>query len=217
MMFTRAEQCCLICWQNCSYPFLCVVLIHRFGVRGYAHIYFNLKFGTTEEVAVCPVFHGHWILVCPSKQKVQQNNKKPLGKYARSQSWPLYEISHFFLEAAYMILGAGWTAPPGRIEGERGRRGGNECLHLRVNLGGLQKVTSPPGKDIVEHRLCFSVSWPCAPRLPCYSQCLPTMGWTTKPHMCHSEHIWLKRLHAVYCFISFGFNFGSMVAPIRRY
>lgn len=84
---------------------------------------------------------GHWIQACPSKQKVQQNNK-----YARSQSWPLWEILHFLLEAAHMFPGAGWMAPPWRTERER-EGGGGKMSPSVCRSGELKKVRSPPGKE----------------------------------------------------------------------
>lgn len=80
-----------------------------------------------------------------------------------------------------MFPGAGWTAPPGRIEW-RGRRK-DECLHLSVHLGGSHTVTSPPGRVGSLGQISSNTGSLCAPRQPCHSHCLPTTGWTTKPHM----------------------------------
>lgn len=175
-----------------------------------------MKFGTTEEVAVCSVLHGH-----------SRNIKNPLGKCARSQNWHLYEILHFLVEAAHMFLGAGWTALPGRIGGGGGK---DESLHLSVDLGGSRTVISSPRREGILGQILLSTDflWPCAQQLPCYSMlhvivfANPVFGMDNKTTYGHRNHIWLECLYAFYCckaFITFGLNFGSagMAALMSRY
>lgn len=141
---------------------LSVALNLQYGVQDYADKHLNSKFGTTEEVAAL-----HCIPACPSKQKVQQNNKKHPREICQISK--LANIWDFALPPR-----SGTYGPGGRMNGsawenrerERGKRK-DECLHLCVDF--------PSGKsrelwaDIIQHRLSLSVFWPCASRLSCES------------------------------------------------